>query len=203
MTHFIVGIITEEGPNYDYDDCLSDLLAPYDENMEVEPYIYETKAEIIENEKKIKTKIIEAREKGESLYADLSMEEPYLTAETDEDFYNLGYDEDRDYDEDGNELSTYNPNSKWDWWTVGGRWSGYFNGEDSITIGEYKKIIDDNTIPWAVIGPDGVWQEKGKMWWWAFNDATEESTECFKVIFRNLIDSTPDDWYITAVDCHI
>ena len=156
MTHFIVGIITEEGPNYDYDDCLSDLLAPYDENMEVEPYIYETKAEIIENEKNIKTKIIEAREKGESLYADLSMEEPYLTAETDEDFYNLGYDEDRDYDEDGNELSTYNPNSKWDWWTVGGRWSGYFNGEDSITIGEYKKIIDDDTIPWAVIGPDGV-----------------------------------------------
>lgn len=203
MTHFIVGVITEEGPNCDYEECLADLLEPYDENIKVEPYVYRTKEEIIENEKKRKTEIIEAREKGESFYVDESREEPYLKAETDEDFYNLGYDEYRDYDENGNELSTYNPNSKWDWWVVGGRWSGYFNGEDSITIGEYKKILADDNIPWAVVGSDGVWQEQGQMWWFAMNDATEESTECFKGSFRDLIDSTPDDWYITAVDCHI
>lgn len=34
-----------------------------------------------------------------------------------------GYEED-DLDEDGNLLSTCNPNSKWDWYEVGGRWHG-------------------------------------------------------------------------------
>ena len=34
------------------------------------------------------------------------------------------------FDEDmikqnGDLLSTYNPNSKWDWYTIGGRWNNY------------------------------------------------------------------------------
>ena len=29
----------------------------------------------------------------------------------------------------GRVMSTYNPESKWDWWTVGGRWNGYFKPE--------------------------------------------------------------------------
>lgn len=36
-------------------------------------------------------------------------------------------------------LSTYNPKSKWDWWQIGGRWSGYFvakNPAAGIIFGE-------------------------------------------------------------------
>jgi len=28
----------------------------------------------------------------------------------------------------GKRLSTYNENSKWDWWVIGGRWTGYYDG---------------------------------------------------------------------------
>lgn len=45
---------------------------------------------------------------------------------TDDDYYQYaikGY-EDSEIDDQGNAISTYNPNSKWDWWVVGGRWSG-------------------------------------------------------------------------------
>lgn len=40
----------------------------------------------------------------------------------------LAYDSDYKIDEAGKfyELSTYNPKSKWDWYTVGGRWTGFF-----------------------------------------------------------------------------
>lgn len=30
----------------------------------------------------------------------------------------------------GVEKSTYNPKSKWDWWVVGGRWTGFLSGTD-------------------------------------------------------------------------
>lgn len=32
-------------------------------------------------------------------------------------------------------LSTYNPNSKWDWYSVGGRWTGYFKVKQGVAVG--------------------------------------------------------------------
>lgn len=46
----------------------------------------------------------------------------------------------------GNELSTYNPNSKWDWYEIGGRWKDILlvreNVEDCITKQRIEDIID-------------------------------------------------------------
>lgn len=42
----------------------------------------------------------------------------------------FGDEADQKYDPETDRLysdSTYNPESKWDWWVIGGRWSGYFN----------------------------------------------------------------------------
>ena len=41
MSHYLVGVVVNDISEVD------DVLAPYDENMEVEPYIYRTKAQII------------------------------------------------------------------------------------------------------------------------------------------------------------
>lgn len=30
------------------------------------------------------------------------------------------------------EISTYNEDSKWDWWAIGGRWSGYFKSKEDV-----------------------------------------------------------------------
>lgn len=30
------------------------------------------------------------------------------------------------------EISTYNEDSKWDWWCIGGRWSGYFKAKEDV-----------------------------------------------------------------------
>lgn len=94
MSHYTVAVFTS-----DKKQSIHELLAPYDENIEVEPYIEATKAQLIQEKK-------QQREDG-----------------TDEELYQKAIEgiEDR-LDENGNLLSTYNPDSKWDWYKTGGRW---------------------------------------------------------------------------------
>ena len=124
MSHYLVGVVVNDISEVD------DILAPYDENMEVEPYIYRTKAQIIADGKARKEKYAKADNIDDFMKA-------YLDAITDEEFYKLETDgiDNEDLDKDGNELSTYNPKSKWDWYSIGGRFS---DGEDVIQINDFK-----------------------------------------------------------------
>lgn len=117
MSHFTVGVITDSID----EKAIEEILAPYSENLEVPPYIDITKEEIINNAKQRKNEYLKAIEKGEQL-KDWQLE--YINANTDEELYNLERYETEEFDENGNQLSRYNPLSKWDWWQIGGRWSG-------------------------------------------------------------------------------
>jgi hypothetical protein len=120
MSHYCVGVIINNTNNIEAD--IEKILAPYDENLEVEPYIYKTKAELIQQAKNYKLRI--QREIEEDVdHTITEYEQSYLNAQTDEDFYNLEHEYYNTYNENGDELSTYNPQSKWDWWVIGGRWS--------------------------------------------------------------------------------
>lgn len=136
MSHFAVAVFTE--PN---GESLEELLAPYDENIEMEPYIKYTKEEAIAAVRK------EIEDYKNTTYAEfikdpeaykekwggneghikyLENEFPERLNWTDEQCYEekKGWFEDDMVDEDGNLLSTYNPNSKWDWYSIGGRFPG-------------------------------------------------------------------------------
>lgn len=134
MSHYLVGVIVNDISEVD------SVLAPYDENMRVEPYIDRTKAQIIADGKACKEKYSHNEDIADWM-------KPYLEATTDEELYKLeieDYEED-DIDKDGNILSTYNPNSKWDWYSIGGRWD---DGDNVIQIKDFKLYDDlnDNTI---------------------------------------------------------
>lgn len=49
----------------------------------------------------------------------------------------------------GNELSTYNPNSKWDWYSVGGRWRNSLltkeDNEDVISETSLEDLINQGS----------------------------------------------------------
>lgn len=120
MSHYCVGVIIDGIDNIE--DKVAKILAPYDETLEVEPYIYKTRAELIRQGKDYKRKIQE-RIKNEVDYIISDYEQSYLDAQIDEEFYNLEHYDGVLYNENGDELSTYNPQSKWDWWVIGGRWS--------------------------------------------------------------------------------
>jgi hypothetical protein len=111
MSHFTVLVI---GDDYEAQ------LAPYDEEIQVEPY-----------RKYADTRDLKwyfevyAKENPNS-------EEPGLEALAAFLNKHWGGDEDPEerfhYEPQGGiyQMSTYNPQSKWDWYTIGGRWAGYF-----------------------------------------------------------------------------
>lgn len=279
MSHYAVAVITDNKTSVDT------LLAPYDENIDVAPYICKTKNQIIEEGRKC---IINLR-KDMKDYADNPDEylknyraywlesefvnPPKLSQPakdtiacekmTDEEIYQKCIYEDTDYDSEGNELSTYNPNSKWDWYEIGGRWSNGIKKTDGsncdscyvadMLIGRnedtYKKAIRfwevvveekplkdgediSNFKSWykkeyymerylskeiyadsvskennfyAIVTPDGVWHEPGRMGWFGtslaeYEDERKWDTNYFKDYIEPYLDH---DHTITIVDCHI
>ena len=133
MSHFTVCVITKDG---DYEKAL----APYDEEIQVEPYISETKAQIIQKIKDRKARYDEGIARGEE---DSWFEEHYGNVNWDDDesihaAYVELWKEDEKCDEEGNELTTDNPKSKWDWYSLGGRWGG------TLKLKEGAEIIKDS-----------------------------------------------------------
>lgn len=117
MSHYTVAVITKDG-NYEK------ALEPFNERIVVEPYIYKTKDDII---KDMRENMEEARSTDNKNW--ISWLEGAFDWSSDEALHQSYVRHYKDecgvlFDNDGNELSIYNPKSKWDWYEVGGRWSG-------------------------------------------------------------------------------
>lgn len=129
MSHYTVAVFTKKGKS------VEDLLAPYDENIEVAPYVSETKEEIIAEAKERKERVLKRMEEDPDFEVD-DYARKYLNCKTDEDFYKACTYDDEEYDVNGGRLSTYNPNSKWDWYSIGGRWDGLLKTKDGHKVNE-------------------------------------------------------------------
>jgi len=100
-----------------------------------------------------------------------------------------------------------NPNAKWDWYAIGGRWGGMLKLKKSANIDEYEKpnfswgikdeekekIIKNRMVDSAYkkditlaslknIGTfavlrNGEWFEKGSMGWWGISSETDEESK--------------------------
>lgn len=164
MSHFITLVFTKENGR-----TVEELLAPYDENIVYAPYVLYTREQAIA---KIR-KEIEDYKNGpytEYVSSPKKYEESHPNAEhinylknkfpkklkwTDDECYE---DMKGRFDEDmiklnGDLLSTYNPNSKWDWYTIGGRWNNYLKTLSGETTNEdYASEIDwKDIIPFALL----------------------------------------------------
>ena len=133
MSHYCVGVIVEDINNFETE--IEKILAPYNENLEVKPYIYKTKTQIIKEAKQYVSMIKQTIKENPKYQIENTYRKKILAAITDEDFYQTMRDEDGEYDEEGNQLTTYNPNSKWDWYQIGGRFT---HDEDFVQIKNFK-----------------------------------------------------------------
>lgn len=91
--------------------------------------------------------------------------------------------------------SNRNPKSKWDWYEIGGRWSGELH-ENGLNIFKAKELKSGTFV---VVTPDGEWHEKGKMGWFAIvtNEDGEWDNRCMELVAQY------GDNYAVLVDCHI
>lgn len=167
MSHFTVGIITKKEPT---SSDIEDILAPFDENKEVRHII--TKAEIIAKTREDiehykNTTYKKYLEDPEGYLADcdnehhinyLKNEFPKRLAYTDEECYQDGirYYEEKNILPNGDVVSYYNPDSKWDWYEIGGRWDGLIinavTGKEcnSAKVSDIKNTFDDDTYKKAI-----------------------------------------------------
>ena len=106
MSHYAVAVIHRGSQDVD------ELLAPYSENLEVEPYVRFTKQEAIDYVREHWLK------DGE-------------TKTDDECWKMMADDYSGNTDDEGNIYTTYNPDSKWDWYEEGGRFSDLLRLKDS------------------------------------------------------------------------
>lgn len=194
MSHFI-GLV--------FGSNVHSLLEPYDEGLRVEPYIELTKEQAIQKAKEDVGWILEHPNNPSIDVA--------RTIKTDEQFYEFakrfGVEE---IDKDGNFLTTYNPDSKWDWWVIGGRWSGYLptlnsQNSDNCTVGEvnWSKFFENNPSgPFCFITEDGEWHETARMGWWGMTSNDKEK-KAWREEFESYLKSVDPDTEITAIDFHI
>ena len=129
MSHFTVAVFHRP------DQDIETLLAPYDETLRVEPYVEFTREEAIAY----------ARKHYKSV-ADMSDDRCYAYMA-----------EDYKTDAEGNLLSTYNPKSKWDWWTEGGRWAGMLKVDG--------KKVDSARVADIDFTPDPLEYEAALRYW--------------------------------------
>lgn len=187
-------------------------LEQYDESLPVEEYVAYTKKEAIEiakaDHENIYKQALEAKDKEYfKEYLDLG---PTINDEQAwEKVLDWGY----NIDEDENLLTTYNPDSRWDWYTIGGRWSPYLplkidDGEreyinmatvDEIDWDEYFKV---NKSPFCFVTEAGEWIEKGEMGWWGCV-SNEKDTLDWNETFKEYVMSLDPKTEVWAVDFHI
>lgn len=222
MSHFVVYVFNNVNKN-----DVEDLLAPYDENIEYAPYIKYTRQqaiaavrnEIEEYKNTIYAEYIanpEAYKQKHHINNDGDCHLQYLRDEfpkhlswTDDECYEekrSWFDDDM-VDKDGNLLSTYNPKSKWDWYSIGGRWAnGLVTNGGNSTDEDYVSEIDweKSGTPFAFVTPNGEWHERGKMGWWACV-SDEKAKGDWETEFRDTISELKNnkDIMVTLVDCHI
>lgn len=128
MSHFSVAVFTDENTT------VEDLLETFYENLEVEEYVAMTKQDIIERGKErikyfkklyktyMKDKTKYRREHFKNIeHLRFIKKVPLMAKWSNEKIYKYEtrFYEKEEISEDGGLLSTYNPNSKWDYYTIG------------------------------------------------------------------------------------
>lgn len=134
MSHYTVAVLTkDDNPDLDF------IMSPYDENRQVAPYVSSTREQIIQREREYMQSLYDSKYsewlRDPDAYETRCNNPQHIEAlkalpdrmkRSDEEIYqavsaDYGQEE---ITEDGSVLSTYNPHSKWDWYSIGGRWQG-------------------------------------------------------------------------------
>ncbi|MBT1164601.1 hypothetical protein [Bifidobacterium felsineum] len=132
-----------------------DMLEPFSEDVEVEPYVSQPRADYIKEGRSLQQWIIAHAE------SDTEREEARrLLALDDNGFLHwLAEDEGVELDKDGNPLSTFNPNAAWDWYERDGRWADITTPLQGVTVQDWLHPQDGTPLVPAALVVMGGWHD--------------------------------------------
>lgn len=155
MSHSTVMVVIKNATDADdAESKLEGLLEPFDENMEMDPY------EIWVDDEEVERAITFYKEHpeycGDGDGPEAAYDDSFSEAARIEwtrqvvGAHNRTADDGIVKQEDGKYvygyLSQYNPQSRWDWWQLGGRWNGFFQVKPGVVVGgaplpEWRKKV--------------------------------------------------------------
>lgn len=168
MTHFVIIVIA------DNEEEVDELLKPFSEYTEVEPYF----------------NTIDVEEMAEYYEIDNPTPEnlkPYV-----KDW--VGY-EGEIRDGELGCISTFNKNSRYDWHVIGGRWGDIVPG-NQCKVSDIPKYFTEY-LPSVIVSPDG-WHASKEWGWWETYNPLDGGKKEITIIMEKYKDH---NCYI--VDCHI
>lgn len=157
MSHYTVLVVGDD---------VEGQLEPYDENREVAPYKKYLDDKDVE-------RMIDYYRRNEGLKVDRrkkDWQEKLVAKMEDWTGCEGGYDEDGIF-----YWSTYNPDSKWDWYSIGGRWRGFFR----LKKGKKGNVGQPGVFQLGTEAPEGVADQarKGDIDWKAMTKESIEAAE--------------------------
>ncbi len=197
-------------------------LDAYDEGLEVEEYVVHTKDEAVDIVKQNRAKAYESAseyirksditESSREYYQSVIDKGLFISYEDAwKEVQNWGY----QIDEDENLISTYNPDSKWDWYSIGGRWSGFLCTKEKDDEGkpirvnqalfkdiDWDYMLENDIVPFSFVTEEGEWYEKGQMGWWGIT-SNEMDRSTWIEDFQSYLKDIEDDCLVTVIDFHI
>lgn len=233
MSHFMTIVILKPMVNKgQIQAALDEVLEPYDEKLSVEPYevkcsCAEYKTSRLAREHVQRTlgyNIDDLRKSFRELgpNATITWEEhtaEYVKVKGDYEKANpQPPDEDcEDCHGTGTRVTQYNPNSKWDWWRVGGRWDGDIkknpqSSENGFNFGSQHETLENNLVTteellengivsYAIVTPEGDWIERGQMGWWGMS-SNEKGEKEWDEQFKEIVSKYPGHIAV-GCDMHI
>ena len=225
----------------DVEDAVSRMLAPYSEHLEVPPYektcycvgakaradANKTAAEQVgpfdSLRRSFRVSDAETSEENDARWKEHIR--PYLEAEAAalaaHPLHDKPDSECAECHGTGMRTTTYNPQSKWDWWRIGGRWDGVVLNLPEIpdgiggfnfgatyqrperNIATVERILSDQPefSCFALVTPDGAWHERGEMGWFGVVHDEKPKDE-WKTTIRTLLEGH-SECIAVGVDCHI
>ncbi len=177
MTHFIGLIMCETEAE------IESLVEKYCEHNEVEPYF-----ETIENLEEMKNYYINKEANNNS---GIIVDEAYLLSAMEDWSGNKG----AIIDGVLGCMATYNPDSTWDWFSVGGRWNGMVPNNNCLA----SEIATHFTeyLPGVIVTEENGWQSSKDYGWFGMSNPTETPD-----IVAETLAANPDK-RVWVVDFHI
>lgn len=206
MSHYFVGVvIPDDLPEESIENYIETVMEPYNENNDVAPYkVFQS------DEDNLRMANFYGKQKQISIQK-LEDLVPHMKDWTGREG---GIEDGRLY-----HWSTYNPNSKWDWYSIGGRWDGRIQGHPAESmdggfnfgenhhrlehnIAKLSDIInDDERRPFAFVTPVGNWVERGTMGWWGIVTDEAQPEDWEKQV--KAITDAYGHCKVVGLDCHI
>lgn len=236
MSHFMVTVLVLKKDRDRVEYMIEELMAPFDEQLEVPEY--ERRCWCVGREAskradeaaakkfgKWEEKRAEFAKRPEGEQSQEAWEREFVNPHREFEKKLLSADQEKDTPDpkcdtcggSGKEMTKYNPESKWDWWVIGGRYDGEiqmayrsdadggFNfGDDhhqlKNNLATPEFILDHNIIPYAIVTPDGKWHQRGEMGWWGMDSNVNDNwdDEAAKILTEY-----KDKAYAIGLDCHI